>query len=107
MMKRWNMAQKNNIRSIRFSDDLAEMIDRQMGDTFTAKFENLITRCMWELPEKEKELERLEAQIQEKRKQLISMSQQVRELEASINGLFPKFRVLEDGVDRAVQKWKP
>lgn len=27
------MAQKNNIRSIRFSDDLAEMIDRQVGDT--------------------------------------------------------------------------
>ena len=50
------MAQKNNIRSIRFSDELAELIDRQVGDTFTQKFENLITRCVWELPQKEKQL---------------------------------------------------
>ena len=32
------MAQKNNIRSIRFSDELAELIDRQIGDiTFEKK----------------------------------------------------------------------
>ncbi len=28
------MAQKNNIRSIRFSDELTELIDRQVGRTF-------------------------------------------------------------------------
>lgn len=44
------MAQKNNIRSIRFSDELAELIDRQMGRTFTEKFENLVIRCVWGLP---------------------------------------------------------
>ena len=49
------MAQKNNIRSIRFSDELAELIDRQVGRTFTEKFENLVTRCVWELPGKEAE----------------------------------------------------
>ena len=36
------MAIKTNIRSIRFSDELAELIDRQQGQTFTQKFENLI-----------------------------------------------------------------
>ena len=46
------MARKNNIRSIRFSDELAELIDRQVGNTFTEKFENLVTRCVWELPQK-------------------------------------------------------
>lgn len=46
------MANKNNIRSIRFSDELAELIDRQVGRTFTEKFENLVTRCVWELPKK-------------------------------------------------------
>ena len=46
---------KNNIRSIRFSDELAELIDRQIGNSFTEKFENLITRCVWELPAREKE----------------------------------------------------
>ena len=33
---------KTNIRSIRFSDDLAELIERQAGRTFTEKFEHLI-----------------------------------------------------------------
>jgi len=47
------MAGKPNIRSIRFSDELAELIDRQTGSTFTEKFENLITRCVWELPRRE------------------------------------------------------
>ena len=36
------MASKPNIRSIRFSDELAELIDRQVGNSFTEKFENLI-----------------------------------------------------------------
>lgn len=54
------MAAKNNIRSIRFSDELAALIDQQTGDTFTQKFENLVTRCVWELPEKEQQLKRLE-----------------------------------------------
>ena len=58
------MAGKNNILSIRFSDELAELIDQQIGDTFTAKFENLITRCVWELPQKEKQLEEIQKRIQ-------------------------------------------
>ncbi len=38
------MAGKPNIRSIRFSDELAELIDRQVGNSFTEKFENLRNR---------------------------------------------------------------
>ena len=59
------MAQKNNIRSIRFSDELAELIDRQQGQTFTQKFENLITRCVWELPQKEKQLQQIQERIRQ------------------------------------------
>lgn len=61
---------KNNIRSIRFSDKLAELIDRQVGNTFTEKFENLVTRCVWELPQKEKELESLQETIDRERERL-------------------------------------
>lgn len=57
------MAGKPNIRSIRFSDELAELIERQVGNSFTEKFENLITRCVWELPEKEAELKDIEERI--------------------------------------------
>ena len=64
------MATKNNIRSIRFSDELAELIDRQIGDTFTQKFENLVTKCVWELPNREKQLKDIEEQIKKERERL-------------------------------------
>ncbi len=57
------MDTKNNIRSIRFSDELAELIERQQGENFTHKFENLVYRCAWELPAKERELKQLEERI--------------------------------------------
>lgn len=72
------MARKSNIRSIRFSDEIAELIDRQQGDNFTQKFENLITKCAWELPARERELAELEKRIAEKRRQLLEMSAQAR-----------------------------
>lgn len=53
------MAGKPNIRSIRFSDEMAELIDRQVGSSFTEKFENLVSRCVWELPEREKQLAKI------------------------------------------------
>ena len=65
------MAQKNNIRSIRFSDELAELIEGQQGQNFTEKFENLVTRCVWEVPAREKELAELERRI---RKSLFNIS---------------------------------
>lgn len=64
------MAAKGNLKSIRLSDDLIELIERQVGDTFTAKLENLVTRCVWELPQKEKELEQIQDQIQRERQRL-------------------------------------
>lgn len=99
------MATKNNIRSIRFSGEMAELIDRQQGDTFTQKFENLITRCVWELPEKNRKLEQLENRIQEKRKQLQAMTAQAGDLRMTINSLIPKVQELENNINRALEKW--
>lgn len=64
------MAKKSNIRSIRFSDEIAELIDRQIGDTFTQKFENLIIRCTWELPGVEHRLEELNKEIKQRQEKL-------------------------------------
>ena len=99
------MAAKTNIRSIRFSDELAELIDRQQGSNFTQKFENLVTRCVWELPARERELEQLEARIQEKREQLRRMSAQARELSETLRELLPRADALAAAVDRAEKKW--
>ena len=99
------MAIKTNIRSIRFSDELAELIERQQGSNFTQKFENLVTRCMWELPARERELEQLEERIQKKREQLRHMSAQARELSETLHELLPRAEALAAAVDRAVKKW--
>ena len=99
------MANKNNIRSIRFSDELAELIEQQQGRSFTEKFENLITRCVWELPAKEEELFKLETRIQEKREQLRDMTAQAGELHMIINSLTRQMAELEAGIQRAIKKW--
>ena len=78
---------KNNIRSIRFSDELAELIEQQIGETFTQKFENLITKCVWELPQKEKQLKDIQKQIDQKRQRLYDLQktvEQLRQLEQNI-----------------------
>lgn len=92
------MAAKNNIRSIRFSDELAELIDRQVGDTFTQKFENLITRCVWELPQKEEQLARIQADIQRERERLYNLqraTEQLRALERDIKNAQSYFGIVE------------
>lgn len=69
------MASKNNIRSMRFSDEIIEMIEQQTGNTFTQKFENLVTRCCWELPAKERELAEIQKSIDQERKRLVDLRQ--------------------------------
>ena len=58
---------KKNIRSVRFSDEMMEIINQQIGDNFTQKFERMVYNCYMLLPEKEAQAERLDALIKEKR----------------------------------------
>lgn len=92
------MAQKNNIRSIRFSDELAELIDRQVGRTFTEKFENLVTRCVWELPRREEQLKDIQEQIRKERERLRDLqraTEQLRMLETDIRSAQHYFKIVE------------
>lgn len=75
------MAQKSNIRSMRFSNEIIEMIESQAGETFTAKFENLVQRCMWELPKREEELKQIQASIDRERQRLKNIQDKSREIE--------------------------
>ena len=81
------MGKKNNIRSIRFSDELAELIDRQMGNTFTEKFENLVTRCVWELPQREAELKEVQKQIRQEEKRLADLRKRRTVLDQTIQSI--------------------
>lgn len=81
------MAGKPNIRSIRFSDELAELIDRQMGNTFTEKFENLVTRCVWELPQRESELKEVQKQVRQEEKRLADLRKRRTVLDQTIQSI--------------------
>ena len=97
------MAQKNNIRSIRFSDELAELIDRQVGRTFTEKLENLITRCVWELPQKEKELEQIQKQIEQEMQKLKELWKSSREWRQTLQGINTRLMSLETILDQELE----
>ena len=47
---------KNNIRSVRFSDEMIEIINQQVGENFTQKFERMVYNCYMLLPEKERQV---------------------------------------------------
>lgn len=81
------MAGKPNIRSIRFSDELAELIDRQAGNTFTEKFENLVTRCVWELPQKEAELKEVQKKVRQEEKRLAELRKRREKLDQAISDI--------------------
>lgn len=58
------------IVNLRLSEEMIDIINQQIGDTFTQKFENMVTRCMWELPATEQKLKVLEEDVEERRKAL-------------------------------------
>ena len=89
---------KSNIRSIRISDDMAELIDRQIGTTFTEKWENLVTRCVWEVPAAEKRLKKIQEEIKTERERLYNFqraTEQLRLLERDIQDARYYFGIVE------------
>ncbi len=73
---------KSNIRSIRFSDEMMELINQQVGVNFTEKFERLVYNAYMLSSEKEKEIERLDELIDKRKIRL-------RELDAELRSLQP------------------
>lgn len=90
------MASKSNIRSIRISDDMLELIEQQAGNNFTEKWENLVTRCIWELPNKEKQLKWVQEETAKQRELLDTLRKRRQNLDSQIIQL-------QNIVDRAIQ----
>lgn len=98
------MAQKNNIRSIRISDDMAELIDRQAGANFTEKWENLVTRCVWELPQKEEQLKQIQQLIKHEQERLHNLNNLYTKLNWIFKDLEKKTSGLSNSINQAIRE---
>ena len=56
---------KTNIRSFRYSDRVAEILEASEGNTLNEKFENLVLFCYDELPKTKRELDMYKRFIKE------------------------------------------
>lgn len=96
---------KSNIRSMRFSDTILEMIEKQTGDTFTQKFENLVTRCMWELPEKERQLKATQDAIEAERKRLTDIRKRCQSWLTTESQITRKLLDLDRAIDAELKQY--
>lgn len=89
---------KNNIRSFRYSDEVAAILEAQQGDSLNDKFEKLVLTCFYKLEQRQKDLEAIEEQIRERREKLYSLQDATRELaqlEKDINSAKHYFGIVE------------
>ena len=89
------MASKGIIRSIRISDQMLILIEQQTGSNFTEKWENLVTRCVWELPEKERQLQQIQERIEQEQQRLRNLQKATSQLREIENDLATTSRYLK------------
>lgn len=98
------MPKKNNIRSIRMSDELMELIDQQIGENFTQKLETLVTKCVWELPRKEQQLQLIQDQIDREGRRLQDLSNKTYQLTIALDSMTRQAKVLESNIQATIKK---
>lgn len=78
------MKNKTTLRSIRISDDMAELIDQQTGNNFTEKWTNLVTRCIWEQEKAKDQLDMYKRFIDQERERLHILEKKRQRLEQTM-----------------------
>ena len=69
------MAKKNNLKSIRLSDQVMDYVINFEGDVFNQKFENLVLFCMEQEESKKQRITLLDQQIAGQYKKLYALQQ--------------------------------
>lgn len=91
---------KNNIRSVRFSDEMIEIINQQVGDNFTQKFDRMVYNCYMLLPEKQRQLEKLESDIRLRRRDLEDLSNRYNSAAGCLRSLEYQIKDIQGSLDR-------
>lgn len=95
---------KNNIRSIRFSDELLEIIEQQVGDNFTQKFERLVYNCYMLAAEKEKEIQLLDDIILRKREQMQHYQKELQKLPSLVGSIQRQLRSVDNFLEEYINE---
>ena len=74
------MAQKPNIRSFRFSDEIAYILNSYRGSNVSEKFENLVTDAFCAVEKRQQDLDRINEQIAQRRETLHNLEQATEQL---------------------------
>ncbi len=93
---------KNNIRSIRFSDEMIDIIDQQVGENFTQKFERLVYNCYMLAAVKEEECKRLDAAIQTKRELLQRYQKEAQQLSYVVQSIGRQLRSVDNYLEEYI-----
>ena len=94
---------KNNIRSVRFSDEMIEIINQQVGDNFTQKFERMVYNCYMLLPEKERQAREWDERIKEAKDAYFALSKRYKDAMVFMKGLEGRLELLENWFDHEVR----
>lgn len=86
---------KNNIRSVRFSDEMIEIINQQVGDNFTQKFERMVYNCYMLLPEKERQAREWDERIKKAKDAYFALHKRYGDAAIFLTGLENRLEGLE------------
>jgi len=75
---------KNNIRSFRYSDEVAEVLESFEGESMNAKFENLVMYCFSEVPKREKIISELDGKIDSRRDLLFNLTSRCSDIDKMV-----------------------
>jgi len=89
---------KSNLRSFRYSDEIAAILEAQEGNSLNEKFESLVLFCFYKLEKRKKDLELIEQDIKRERQRLYDLqhaTEELRLLEKDIKDAQFYFRIVE------------
>lgn len=91
---------KSNLRSFRYSDKVAAVLEGFQGGSLNEKFENLVLYCFDRLETRKKDLAKIEKDIESKRKQYFELCKQLQD----ISSLMQTLKTLEHYGNIAVKQ---
>ena len=81
------MSKKDNIRSFRYSSEVAAILEAQEGKSLNDKFENLVLTCFYKLSDVQKQLDAQNMAIIQNRKYLAALLTDIEKLSRISAGL--------------------